>query len=411
MTAEIVVMNKHGVAIAADSAVTVGDGYETYNDANKLFSLSKYAPVAIMIYNNASLIGVPWEVIIKIYRSNIGDKKYKRVIDYMDNFIAFVNGNLDLFPLDARREYVRTACLHHIKVTLNQFRDEFFSDEHSKDFNEFSEKIFKKADVDSFTIDDLDDDFLDCWDDLFDEVHPYFGIMNDGNKSSFKKLIKKSILNDKFALGHTGVVVAGFGEDEFFPSVVDVTVGLFWGNGLHVSDIRTAEVSHTRPAEILPFAQKDMVEGFMRGVHPLYDGELNKIIIQEYSGFAIELISRMTANMKEQDLKKVLSDTSALLEESIVKIADGAKNISTRGFVLPVYGAIMHLSKEQLAKVAESLVNLTSFKKQVSIGDKSVGGEIDVAVISKGDGLIWIKRKHYFLAEKNQHFFANYYNK
>jgi len=34
---------------------------------------------------------------------------------------------------------------------------------------------------------------------------------------------------------------------------------------------------------------------------------------------------------------------------------------------------------------------------------------IDVAVISKGDGFVWIKRKHYFKAELNPQFFANYY--
>jgi hypothetical protein len=38
-----------------------------------------------------------------------------------------------------------------------------------------------------------------------------------------------------------------------------------------------------------------------------------------------------------------------------------------------------------------------------------VAGPIDVAVISKGDGLVWIKRKHYFKPELNYHFFENYY--
>ena len=41
--------------------------------------------------------------------------------------------------------------------------------------------------------------------------------------------------------------------------------------------------------------------------------------------------------------------------------------------------------------------------------EETVGGPIDVAVISKGDGFVWIKRKHYFDRELNQHFFANYY--
>ena len=39
---------------------------------------------------------------------------------------------------------------------------------------------------------------------------------------------------------------------------------------------------------------------------------------------------------------------------------------------------------------------------------ETVGGPIDVAVISKGDGFIWIKRKHYFDPKLNPHFMAKY---
>ena len=40
---------------------------------------------------------------------------------------------------------------------------------------------------------------------------------------------------------------------------------------------------------------------------------------------------------------------------------------------------------------------------------ETVGGPIDVAVISKGDGFVWVKRKHYFPADLNNHFFRNYF--
>jgi hypothetical protein len=39
---------------------------------------------------------------------------------------------------------------------------------------------------------------------------------------------------------------------------------------------------------------------------------------------------------------------------------------------------------------------------------ETVGEPIDVAVISKGDGFVWIKRKHYFDANVNPGFFARY---
>ena len=45
----------------------------------------------------------------------------------------------------------------------------------------------------------------------------------------------------------------------------------------------------------------------------------------------------------------------------------------------------------------------------MTFAEESVGGPVDVAVISKGDGFIWIKRKHYFDPSLNSHFFTNYF--
>jgi hypothetical protein len=67
------------------------------------------------------------------------------------------------------------------------------------------------------------------------------------------------------------------------------------------------------------------------------------------------------------------------------------------------------LQKSDLAEMAEALVNLTSFKRHISKESETVGGPTDVAIISKGDGFIWKKRKHYFDVDLNKHFLENYY--
>jgi hypothetical protein len=48
-------------------------------------------------------------------------------------------------------------------------------------------------------------------------------------------------------------------------------------------------------------------------------------------------------------------------------------------------------------------------KEKVTQPTQSVGGPIDVAVISKIDGFIWVKRKHYFRPELNPRFFSRKY--
>jgi hypothetical protein len=66
MTAEIAVLNKNGIALAADSKVTIGSGaaQKTYDTVNKLFALSKVHPVGLMIFGNPEFMQYPWETIV-----------------------------------------------------------------------------------------------------------------------------------------------------------------------------------------------------------------------------------------------------------------------------------------------------------------------------------------------------------
>lgn len=92
-------------------------------------------------------------------------------------------------------------------------------------------------------------------------------------------------------------------------------------------------------------------------------------------------------------------------------LKDFAENIidfANTEYSRPVTRMVSVLPKEELGHLAESLVALTSLKRRVSIEMETVGGPIDVALISRGDGFIWLKRKHYFSPELNHQFFRNY---
>lgn len=105
MTAEIAIMNKTAVALAADSAVTIGG--KIYNTANKLFALSKYHPIGIMIYGNAELTGVPWETLIKIFRDNLEKQSFSSTKEYGDAFIEFLYEHItDYFSEDNQQRRV-----------------------------------------------------------------------------------------------------------------------------------------------------------------------------------------------------------------------------------------------------------------------------------------------------------------
>lgn len=112
MTAEIAILNTHGVAIAADSAITLHFGeneQKIYNSANKVFALSKYHPVGIMIYNSASFMGIEWEIIIKEYRKTLGNKSCKTLFEYATNFLKFVK-NFTYINREHEKKFLISLC-------------------------------------------------------------------------------------------------------------------------------------------------------------------------------------------------------------------------------------------------------------------------------------------------------------
>jgi hypothetical protein len=76
MTAEIAIINKSAVALAADSAVTISTGTKRekiFNTEDKLFELCNTVPIGIMIYNGMSFAGSPIQVLIRRFRTAYDD--------------------------------------------------------------------------------------------------------------------------------------------------------------------------------------------------------------------------------------------------------------------------------------------------------------------------------------------------
>ncbi|MEG8026078.1 hypothetical protein QP162_20175 [Sphingomonas aurantiaca] len=87
MTAEIAILNKTAVALAADSAVTISmgaDQQKVYDSEDKLFELSRRDPIGIMINSNMHFMRAPLPVLIKRYRATCG--KFDLVEDATQSF-------------------------------------------------------------------------------------------------------------------------------------------------------------------------------------------------------------------------------------------------------------------------------------------------------------------------------------
>ena len=152
-----------------------------------------------------------------------------------------------------------------------------------------------------------------------------------------------------------------------------------------------------------------MVQTFMEGVNPIYQRNVvDKFVQGLIDNYPKLLIDRLT-NLSDTDKQKLTQLFANLTDKIYKDFEKELKSYREQHFINPIMSIVDFLPKDELAAMAESLVNLTSFRRHVSLDSETVGGPIDVAVISKGDGFIWIKRKHYFKPELNQNFVRNYY--
>ena len=202
----------------------------------------------------------------------------------------------------------------------------------------------------------------------------------------------------------SGVVIAGYGDEEIFPSAFSYHVTGRLGDFLKSTLAGQNIVSHQMQGAIMPFAQREMVDMFMSGVEPSIGHGIGIGLERIFSSIPDRLTSKHGLVLSSAQADAIKADLHSLLEEFGTELVKATRE----KFTQPVLDGVASLPIDELASMAESLVSLTSFKRKVTMVPESVGGPVDVAVISKGDGFIWIKRKHYFKPELNHQYFKGY---
>lgn len=421
MTSEVVVMNRLSVALAADSASTVmgPDGKEKiWNSANKLFALSRCQPVGVMFYSDPSIAGVPWETLIKEFRASEAAKSYSTLEEYACAFVGYLRDNPAFFSLDAQREiffkivkrrfaeiYEAGNASYFRKIVSNQKTNAaaemegvidpvFAGWKGKKDLQVVGEDVARA----------INEQYRSDLESIINNQFGSVGI-SDNAKAKLLRIAEYYGSKEDFELDYTGMVFAGFGSKDLYPVVRHLKIGPVIGGYFRYTKDKDHKISESEPSMILPFAQRDMVETFLAGVSPRIMNTLLRSCLATTSGLTtliLEKITDLAADRKaywkgeiEPEVKRLM----ASLGEEFRRSRESNQS--------PILGSLVHLPKDEIADVAESLVNLNYFQKKVSMESETVGGPIDVAVISKGDGFIWIKRKHYFSAEQNPQYFMS----
>jgi hypothetical protein len=429
MTAEVLIMNKQAVALAADSAGTITGplGRKIFNSNNKLFMLSKRQPVGVMIYGSAEIMGYPWETIIKMYRKSLGKKFFPTLHEYVEDFLKHLQES-KLFNEPAEKIYMEMAFELVVRDIFIKISNVFSEpDEDSPDLKEddksmldwYLTKIISdiKQEVESKLIEcnfseSYKDDLLGKYKDFSSNlISKYFSKyekygINQKIYDNINSIVKDAVFcNPNKYMGSSGLVFAGFGDNEVFPIFEHFIISSIMESKIMMSRQDKQSMGIDSTAFIYPFAQSDMVYSFMFGI----DSHLNDTIRIQIANMlkkVPDIVSRVS-NENDASLKNILDNTLGEMYSSFLSKMD---DYLIEEYMNPIRQSMANMPPNELATMAETLVNLTSFKRKISMNQQeTVGGPTDVALITKGDGFIWINRKHYFNPDKNHHFFSNYY--
>ncbi|HZX58216.1 MAG TPA: hypothetical protein VFE54_05805 [Mucilaginibacter sp.] len=423
MTAEIGLLNKSGVVIAADSAVTISRVNKVFNNATKIFQLSDDFPVGIMIYNNASWMGIPLEIIIKQYKKKIKETSFKELKEYADDFIIYLKSNfLDMVTEDQVLEFIENRFYGILETLIESVNSQFDERIESKEidqpktiddenkekntiFNEFIDALKHKkisedilSDFENYTFKDFLSGYKKVIEKILANFYLIYNLTRKGSTTTalyrilYDELIHSFDSDEDFS----GLVFAGYGEDEIFPSIAEIKLGEVLSKKLRYVIKKDITITHDNSAIVIPFAKRDMIDTFFQGVDPVLVEKMNDVLIEELE----TLVSYFNKTHKVES-SKVRDKTRKAFDNFNKKLFDFRKE----SHVNPIITSVSYLRKEDLVELAESLVNITSLKRKTSHDLQSVGGPVDIAIITKAEGFIWAKRKDVIPSEINLEYY------
>lgn len=407
MTAIVGILNKRAAVMAADSAVTVSNdkGVKIYNTETKIFSLSDEHPIGVMIYDNVEFMGTPWELIFNLYRKERGNIACKSVEEYAQAFILFLKENNYFCSDESKDNYL----IQDISTYYNMVKDEVFNlleeDDQSVEDEEavrenVSGMISALSDVchDEGTCEEYEDydetqfanyskEYFDSLMEVLGEEHLPTDMRDVWQKGFYAHLRSKVFLNGT----STGVVFVGYGEKDIFPSALATVIGGSVDNRLryYFDTDRSDKITHDKTACVIPFAQGDVMLTMMKGIAP----DLYSTIADEVHASMEKAVQQVAEKFGLPNDDQTTEVAAPIIEKIQDEFTETIDEVIRERFTSGIVDTVESFNVEDLVNMAESLISITNLQRHITSSEETVGGPIDVAVITKTRGFQWAKQK------------------
>lgn len=403
LTAEIAIINRSGIALAADSAVTIGR-QRVWKTTNKLFALSPTHDIGIMVYGAGDFVGHPWDTIIKEFRTTAATAQFDTVKEASDAFFEYLR-TVELTDRRSQELSAYSLFVELAEAIKDDLQYEGKIDFRKKFLASARESIaeFEESEVClDLTLADFNDMYGELCVSFFKEItgENFTKALKDATIRVCHEAFRRRVASSYF----TGVVIAGFGRNELLPHVRNFTLDGRHNGHLRFWEDRKLDLNTTPETggTIWPFGQADVAHLFMEGtsldqldyVEAMLEGILSKKSSDLVTAYVHDDKERVVEKRRQHD------DDAKIVD----RFMEEYRRYRHERQVKPVTSVVSTLPKEEMAAMAEALVDITGLRRKVDSRIETVAGPIDVAFISKGDGFIWMKRKHYFDIDLNADF-------
>ena len=408
MTSEIAVMNQRAVALAADSAVTLigGGSVVVRNDQRKLYNLVEGRPIGLMFFGVADMMGHPWEHLIEHYQKKAKPPAFPHVRDYAVSFTAMLDNLEEFFPRGRQKdEYKRLlASVFRYVFHLAQFLSDS-SGEQKQDTNAVLAAAIDRVWHDyQFRDDGSARADLACFPPNFgavvardhakemDEIIAYgfgqFGL-SPQSLQKLKDIAVWCVVKDLFLEDVTGLVFAGFGGEDRYPVLVTYFLSAIVGGHVKRAEASFDAIDSETRSKIRVFADSEVTNAFIRGI----DFNLERRL---YGGFRMMmggLVDQIVGAFPQADSAQREEIRQRFQRDFVPRYIDTFRymisDYQQQNFINPILRVLEIAARNELAETARELVGLNIFKKRIMAQKETVGGAIDVAVISRENGFQW----------------------
>ena len=239
-----------------------------------------------------------------------------------------------------------------------------------------------KNDFEKFINDFQEDESLDFvkyitefhkHDKKFGKIIPNFVLKKDYDHVVF---VLKMNFFKKIVPTSTGVVIAGFSENNLFPSFMSFDITL--NNFGHIESKLLESKDDYSSGYIIPFAQRDVIDTFLTGSSIFMKNILEYYLLQFLDDY-IDLIIKNLSSNDEFDESSYISFTNELNKikslnklstERFMEFFDKFEELIMK----PILVSISSMPKTELVDMAFSLINVTSIRRKMDSDVESVVG-------------------------------------